>query len=119
MSGKQLDLMCIPMNKQKEDLHYVWYKVEIRVRAEEVDLGQYEQKQPTWKTCYGVFKFKKDQNILKMSINDRLNDFIELVKEESSPLLWDNGRVLAKCFVKMYECLKNGNFPENLMYASG
>jgi hypothetical protein len=107
------------MSKKKEDLHYVWYKIEIRFKTEDVELDQRGKKQPVCETCYGVFKFKKDQNILKMSIDNRLRCFIELVKEESSPLLWDNEKMLAKCFVKMYECLKNGNFPESLIYASG
>jgi hypothetical protein len=107
------------MIKQKEDSHYVWYKIEIRVQTKKLDSAGTEKTQPLWQVCYGVFKFKKDQNILKMPIDNRLKDFIELLKEESHPLLWDNEKMLAKCFVKMYECLKNGTFPQNLMYASG
>ncbi len=107
------------MSKQKEADNYVWYKVEIRVQPEKLEPAHQEETQPIWQVCYGVFKFKKDPNILKMPIDNRLKDFIELVKEESHPLLWDNEKMLTKCFVKMYGCLKNGTFPQNLMYASG
>ena len=104
-----MDLMCIPLTKQKETADFVWYKFEISLK----ESNKKENR-------YGVFKFKKDKDIYqKIVAGDSPEDFIFFEKDETDQIFWNNTKILAKCLVKMIECTKNKNFPDTLLYASG
>lgn len=102
-----IDIMSIPMTKQKETSQFVWYKFEITI----VDAS----KKPDISYHYGVFKFNKNSNYKK----DSLNNMIEIIKKETDQILWDNQKILIKCLVKMIECQKQKSYPNKVHYACG
>ena len=106
-----MDLMCIPLNKQKENDNFVWYKFEIQIK--ESNKEEFEKR-------YGIFKFKKDKDVYqKIVAGESPENFISLIEEETDPIFLSDTRILAKCLVKMIECIKNKDFTDTLLYASG
>jgi hypothetical protein len=109
-----IDIQIIDLEKQKENIDYIWYRFKVSDLTDEYAVSSTGRKKSIIKYRYGIIKFQKTGTLEKTT-------YEILTEETDKKLLLDPAfeHIVWGCLYMLVRCKRNNVYPESMAYQCG